>query len=162
MSLDVADIDLDGDVDIATGWHNQESQEKGEVFIFENKSKGGSWTRHIVEPGSPGLDNHDGTQLVDLDLDGDLDIVTIGWHSQKVVVYENKAMGQSSLPTQPPTPTPPQCFGVNNTIDADDVFEWGQNYFQSSTDLDVNGDDLTNGFEFGYLVCHWGQNCSPP
>ena len=37
------------------------------------------------------VDHHDGTQAVDLDGDGDLDIISIGWYNPKVWIYENKS-----------------------------------------------------------------------
>ena len=35
------------------------------------------------------IDHHDGTQIADLDRDGDPDIVSIGWRQQKLWVFEN-------------------------------------------------------------------------
>ena len=35
------------------------------------------------------IDHHDGTQAVDLDGDGDLDIISMGWYNPKVWVFEN-------------------------------------------------------------------------
>lgn len=49
---------------------------------------GHSWQKHLV---SVGDEHHNGTQLVDLDRDGDLDIISIGWNHQRVMVYENLA-----------------------------------------------------------------------
>ena len=105
MSLDVADLDQDGDIDVVSGDHGG----GGKVAIYENLNKGVAWTRHIVDPGSATSDNrwirwvmrltglvtpidhHAGTQLADLDNDGDLDIVSIGWRHQTLVLYQNLA-----------------------------------------------------------------------
>ena len=35
------------------------------------------------------IDHHDGTQAVDLDHDGDLDIISVGWSNPKIWIYEN-------------------------------------------------------------------------
>jgi len=89
LSVDIADIDGDGDIDIVGGAH----QGNGEVFIYENTSQGATWITHVVDPGdSTPIDHHDGTQLIDMDLDGDLDIVTIGWDITTLVIYENLAI----------------------------------------------------------------------
>ena len=89
LSVDIDDIDGDGDIDIVGGAH----QGNGEVFIYENTSQGATWITHVVDPGdSTPIDHHDGTQLIDMDLDGDLDIVTIGWDITTLVIYENLAI----------------------------------------------------------------------
>ncbi len=89
FSVDAADMDNDGDVDVVGGAH----QGNGEVFVYENDGLGSSWTTHIVDPGdSAVIDHHDGTRLVDMDLDGDLDIISIGWTKRSLVIYENLAI----------------------------------------------------------------------
>jgi hypothetical protein len=98
FSVDAADLDNDGDVDVVGGAH----QGSGEVSIYENDGAGVSWTTHIVDPGDTGvIDHHDGTRLVDMDLDGDLDIISIGWSPRSLVVYENLAitLGDVTPPT---------------------------------------------------------------
>ncbi len=89
LSVDVGDIDGDGDIDVVAGAHLA----NGEVFIYENAGEGLSWFSHVVDPGDSTLiDHHDGTQLVDMDLDGDLDIISIGFGTPSLVVYENLAI----------------------------------------------------------------------
>ncbi|MBW2256991.1 MAG: VCBS repeat-containing protein [Deltaproteobacteria bacterium] len=89
FSVDAADMDGDGDVDVVGGAH----QGNGEVFLYENDGSGTSWTTHTVDPGdSSVIDHHDGTQIVDMDLDGDLDIISVGWSKRSLVVYENLAV----------------------------------------------------------------------
>jgi hypothetical protein len=90
MSLDVADMDGDGDVDVVVGEHNLSDPSSAKLYVFENEDgQGGSWTEHVVYTGD---EHHDGAQVVDIDGDGDLDIISIGWSHDRVLLYENKAI----------------------------------------------------------------------
>ncbi len=91
MSLDVGDVDADGDFDVVVGEHNLSSPSSAALFVFENADNSGdAWLSHTVYVGD---EHHDGAQLVDIDLDGDLDIVSTGWGSNDIVLYENRALG---------------------------------------------------------------------
>lgn len=88
MSLDTADIDWDGDTDVVVGEHNLDDPSKARLLVFENVDGiGNLWREHLVYEGD---EHHDGAQVVDIDGDHDLDIVSIGWDHGKVVLYENK------------------------------------------------------------------------
>jgi hypothetical protein len=88
MSLDVADMDGDGDLDVVVGEHNYENPSTARLLVFENlDGMGVSWKPHVVYTGD---EHHDGTQLVDIDGDGDLDIISIGWSHPRVLLYENR------------------------------------------------------------------------
>ena len=90
MSLDVADIDSDGDIDLVVGEHNLKEPEKARLYILENADgKGHDWKKYLVYTGD---EHHDGARLVDIDNDGDLDIISIGWSHNRVLLYENKAI----------------------------------------------------------------------
>ncbi|MCZ6788601.1 MAG: chitobiase/beta-hexosaminidase C-terminal domain-containing protein, partial [Chloroflexi bacterium] len=90
MSLDVADIDRDGDLDVVVGEHNLGNPSAAKLYVFENADgEGTSWNSFVVYTGD---EHHDGTQLVDIDNDGDLDIISIGWGHGQVLLYENKAI----------------------------------------------------------------------
>ena len=90
FSMDVADFDNDGDPDIVVGEHRGNPNNR--VIIFENKNKGQVWNKIIIDSGSSKeIDHHDGTQAVDIDNDGDLDIISIGWYNKKVWIFENTA-----------------------------------------------------------------------
>jgi hypothetical protein len=87
MSLDVIDIDADGDYDIIVGEHNLQQPEKSRLFIYENSGNLLKWNKQLVYTGD---EHHDGAQVVDIDNDGDKDIISIGWGHNQVILYENK------------------------------------------------------------------------
>jgi regulation of enolase protein 1 (concanavalin A-like superfamily) len=91
MSLDVQDMDSDGDPDIVVGEHNLVNPETARLIVYENEDGvGGSWREHVVYTGD---EHHDGARVADIDGDGDLDIFSIGWDHSNVVLYENLAPG---------------------------------------------------------------------
>lgn len=89
FSMDVADFDGDGDPDVVVGEHRGHTSNR--VILFENRRKGFQWTRYVIDTDSKEtIDHHNGTQAVDIDGDGDLDLISIGWYNKKVWIYENK------------------------------------------------------------------------
>jgi hypothetical protein len=90
MSLDVADIDRDGDIDVVVGEHNYQDPATAKLLVFENRDgHGGRWEDHVI---SKGDEHHDGAVLADIDNDGDLDVLSIGWQHPRVLLYENQAI----------------------------------------------------------------------
>lgn len=86
-SMDMADIDLDGDLDIITGEHRGEKR----LTLWLNDGEG-NFRSYIIDRGK---ENHDGAKLVDLDDDGDLDIVGIGYDAFSVIhVWWNDAIAR--------------------------------------------------------------------
>jgi len=71
-SLSVADLNHDGQPDIIIG----ETKDKHRLVVYENVSGGQSWHEHLLDQGK---ESHKGAQAVDLDGDGDLDIVSIAF-----------------------------------------------------------------------------------
>lgn len=85
-NLDVADIDKDGDPDIVTNEHKGPDHET-QFWINDGK---GDFTKVVVDAGK---ESHLGTQLADLDQDGDLDIVSDAWDNYKFMhVWRNDAI----------------------------------------------------------------------
>lgn len=93
FSMDVADFDGDGDFDIVVGEHRNPDK-VNRVIIFENTDgKGGAWKQHVIDQGPANMiDHHDGVIAVDVDGDGDLDLISIGFTNNKVWILENKAI----------------------------------------------------------------------
>ena len=92
MSLDVADMDADGDMDVVVGEHNLKEPETAGLYVFENTDgKGLSWRKHRVHAGD---EHHDGAIVSDVDGDGDNDILSIGWGHGRVLLYENLTIAQ--------------------------------------------------------------------
>jgi hypothetical protein len=93
-SMDVVDIDFDGDFDVIVGEYNVHylatgSEERpASLWIFENKGDGANWERQLVYFGDS---HYQSSQAVDIDGDGDLDILAKGWLHNQVFLYENKS-----------------------------------------------------------------------
>jgi hypothetical protein len=94
MSLDVADADSDGDPDVIAGEHSTRDPETARLFLFENvDGQGSEWEQQLIYEGD---EHHVGTQAVDIDNDGDLDIISIGWTHGRVLLYEQRAAASQS------------------------------------------------------------------
>jgi hypothetical protein len=102
MSLDVVDIDGDGDLDVIVGEHNLVDPAAAALYLFENRDgRGTEWIKHLIHRGD---EHHDGALTVDIDGDGDRDIVSIGWGHNEVLLYEN--LGEECDTRLLPTVTP--------------------------------------------------------
>ena len=113
LSLGIADMDFDGDEDIIVG----EFQGSHQLFGFENDlCNSGTWIKHTIDAGGNGLDHHDGSQLVDIDNDGDLDIITIGWNQIVPRIFEN--LSGPIIVNLPPVLDSPmdQSFPLGGTV----------------------------------------------
>ena len=98
-NLDVADINRNGFNDIVTGEHKGEELR---TLIFANDGKG-NFTEHIVDKGK---ESHLGTRLADLNGNGFLDIVSIGWDQPEFLhIWRNNGdrwrLGQPYVPRIP-------------------------------------------------------------
>ncbi len=92
MSLDVADVDRDGDEDVVIGEHFKNKPEASRLVVIENvDGKATEWKNHVVHTGD---EHHDGAILTDIDDDGDLDVLSLGWTHSNVLLYENLAIDE--------------------------------------------------------------------
>ncbi len=158
MSMDVADIDADGDYDIIVGEHNLLNPASARQLVFENvDGTGTTWQQYVVHTGD---EHHDGSQVVDIDNDGDLDIISIGWRHGKVVVYENLAVIAPVTTIPPSVSKHPEhqitaegqsaTFTVQAAGTSPHTFQWQRNganipgatsasYTVSAATIDLNG-----------------------
>ncbi len=83
-SLDVGDIDGDGDVDVASA----SSGESGLTWWEDTSGDGLTWAMHYIGEGQTGNGPHY-VWLADLDNDGDLDIILVLIDAGAVVWWEN-------------------------------------------------------------------------
>lgn len=87
MSLSVVDMDNDKDKDILVGEHNLKNPDEARIFWIENTNGLAThWQKHLIYKGD---EHHNGAITVDIDLDGDNDIISIGWGHDRVLLYEN-------------------------------------------------------------------------
>jgi hypothetical protein len=84
-SMDVADMDGDGDVDIVAAEHTDQRDKKGApdnlTAVFENVGGGARWIAHPIDVSN--RSSHLGARVCDLDGDGDLDVASIAWRQYK-------------------------------------------------------------------------------
>ncbi len=109
MSMDVADLDRDGDFDVVVGEHNYKDPASAKLHVYENADgKGRQWKDYVI---SIGDEHHDGAILADMDNDGDLDIISIGWRHGRVLLYENRAIAPGAEPA--PAHRPMSLFSLD-------------------------------------------------
>lgn len=77
-NLEVVDLDRDGDQDFLTAEHKGPNLE---LQFWSNDGKG-NFSKKVLDTGK---ESHLGVQLADMDNDGDLDIVSIGWDNYQFV-----------------------------------------------------------------------------
>ena len=104
LSLSLVDMDGDGDLDVLSG----EWKGNHRLLAFENDlCNSGTWISHVLHPGGS-LDHHDSAIPVDLDNDGDLDIISIGWDQRVPRIYWNIVNSDGNSSPQLVNPLPEQ------------------------------------------------------
>lgn len=88
MSLGKGDLNLNGRLDLVVGEHDIATPDRARLMSYE-LSESSLWLRQTL---STGVEHHNGAVVVDIDNDGDQDIVSIGWSHGQVLVYENPAL----------------------------------------------------------------------
>jgi hypothetical protein len=87
-NLDVADMDRDGDIDLITCEHKGPNPK---LQIWENNGSG-RFKERVIDRGK---ESHLGSQVADLEGDGDLDIVSIAWDRHPYLhLWRNDAISQ--------------------------------------------------------------------
>jgi len=84
----LGDIDGDGDLDVVAAIRNEDA-----VRWFENDGNGGGWTSHDLLWGY--LDDGSELQVVDIDQDGDADILATGYGGGDLYLWANEGDGNT-------------------------------------------------------------------
>ncbi len=85
-NLDAADLDRDGDMDLVTNEH-MGTEHKTEIYLNDGKA---NFTPVVV---GTGHEMHLGAKCFDLDSDGDLEIIGVGWNNHRSLhLYRNDAL----------------------------------------------------------------------
>ena len=119
-SMDAADIDRDGDIDLVVGEHemkgrgNQPLPRDEKVIVYENNGKG-IFTPRTVDQGK---ESHLGTQLADMDGDGDLDIVSIAWREPNYLHFWRNDALKGNIKTEEPYSSESRKYHLPIIIDA--------------------------------------------
>ena len=85
-SMDIADVDGDGDIDIVVSEHTdlKDNEVRDNLtVVYLNRERGRAWMPQLIERGPHS--SHLGARLVDLDNDGAVEIVSIGWNQYRYV-----------------------------------------------------------------------------
>ncbi|KAA3621891.1 MAG: T9SS C-terminal target domain-containing protein [Flavobacterium sp.] len=86
-AIDVADLDGDGDMDIAAGSNSADQ------FLWYENDGSENFSTHIIDNTSSFTNGPRGLSLVDLEQDGDMDIITAAITGDAFAWYENDGSG---------------------------------------------------------------------
>ncbi|MEM9142942.1 MAG: malectin domain-containing carbohydrate-binding protein, partial [Bacteroidota bacterium] len=151
LSVFVADMDFDGDEDIIVG----EWLGANRLITFENDlCNSGGWIRQTIDIGGTGFDHHDGARVTDIDNDGDLDIVSIGWDNIVPRIFENTTINSSDPINQNPIVVNPglQLYNQGSEIslqieasdpDMTDILTFSATNLPAGLTIDGNSGSIT-------------------
>jgi hypothetical protein len=142
-NLDVADMDRDGDNDIIVCEHNMPFNNaqapgygKEKLQIWENDGRG-NFTERIVDVGK---ESHLGSQVHDMDGDGDPDIVSIAWRDyQNLHLWRNDAIRQTQTPTHSPMAKKGGTYVIPISVAAN-----GYDRFDKPVEFNINVTDMVH------------------
>lgn len=123
FGFDAADIDGDGDVDLISGENIVGADDGREQTIIWENDGSGRWAPYVVDEGK---ESHLGSRAVDLDGDGDREIVSIAWSTYRFLhLWRNDALGAVAPSLDAATPpagdgggSPRSDVGLASTADA--------------------------------------------
>ncbi len=103
-SMDVTDMDGDGDIDIVAAEHTDQHRVSGApdnlTLWYENREHGKHWIPHVIECANHC--SHLGARVQDLDNDGDQEVISIAWQQYATLhMWKNlaeKEKHESDLP----------------------------------------------------------------
>ena len=73
---------------IVVGEQTGQGSEAAKLYIFENQDgRGGQWRKHVVHTGD---EHHHGSVVIDIDNDGDLDLISIGLRHSLVLLTKTR------------------------------------------------------------------------
>ena len=80
-SVHIADIDGDGDMDLATSYYDDKT-----VWYENMNGNGSTWQAHVV---TTDADGGMSVHIADIDGDGDMDLTSASYDNDKIAWYEN-------------------------------------------------------------------------
>ncbi len=89
-ALKLADIDFDGDIDIIVSMQSEENPIFSDIYIIEQENE--IWSQEPFKVNENQLLYVKNIKVVDLDNDGDLDVISVSQGDDKLAWYENKSM----------------------------------------------------------------------
>lgn len=131
QSVALADVDGDGDADIVAAGNTAD-----EVAWWQNTSSGTVWTKRAISGAT--LDGAYSVHAVDLDLDGDLDVVSTSESEDSVTFWDNTA-GDGSAWSE-------RLVGFLNQAESAGVAD-----FDGDGDLDIVGAGWKDGGRVAYF-----------
>lgn len=131
QSVALADIDGDGDADIVAAGNTAD-----EVAWWQNSSNGTVWTKRTISGAT--LDGAYSVHPIDLDLDGDIDVVSTSESEDAVTFWDNTA-GDGSVWTE-------RLVGFLNQAESAGMAD-----FDGDGDLDIVGAGWKDGGRIAYF-----------